>query len=180
MIEKKQLHCTKEILLAIAKGTDPINGEKISDESFLNDPQIIRCFYYTAEILEGILNGVYYKKNNGPFQISEEQKKTVVLPEGKIGVNDFAKCINNVLDISSKKLTGMELNKKLKQMNILAEIKIGEKTNTIVNDNSHKYGFEMERRSFNGREYDKVLMNDFGKKYLIDNIEKIMSIGTPA
>lgn len=179
MTEKKQIQSAKDILQKIANGINPVNGESISNESFLNDPQIIRCFYYISQILEGILNGVFTKRVSGSFHINEEQTKTVVLPQGTLGVSAFAKCINDALDISNKKLTGMELNKKLKQMKILGEEKDSEgKAITVINDNSQRYGFEVEHRSFNGREYDKIVINDKGKKYLLDNLEKIMS--TPA
>jgi hypothetical protein len=32
----------------------------------------------------------------------------------------------------------------------------------------------MENRKFNGVEYEMVVINDQGKKYLLDNIETIM------
>lgn len=75
----------------------------------------------------------------------------------------------------SKRLTGVEINKRLKAMGILSEetTETG-KTRTVINDNSINYGFESQRKSYNGVEYDMVVINDKGKKYLLDNIEVIM------
>ena len=177
MTERKQIENATEILQKIANGINPVNGESISDESFLNDPQIIRSFYYILQILEGVLSGVFTKKITGKFNINDEQLKAVVLPEGKLGISEFLKCINNVLDISNKKITATELNKKLKQMKILSEQKDTDgKAITVINDNSYRYGFEIEHRSFNGREYDKILVNAKGKEYLLENLVKIMSV----
>lgn len=181
MSEKSQVQKAKEILSRIIIGVDPVSGEVIARDSFLNDPDIIRCLYFITGILDGLLNGVYSKRSNTPFQITAEQKREITLPEGKIGVNEFARCVNSVLDICDKKLTGTELNKRLKQMNILSENKgIDGKKNTVINDSSYLYGFDLERRSFNGREYDQVMINDSGKKYLMENLERIMGVKIPA
>lgn len=47
---------------------------------------------------------------------------------------------------------------------------------TVINDNSINYGFESQRKSYNGVEYDMVVMNDKGKKYLLNNIEETFFI----
>ncbi|MGE5629831.1 MAG: hypothetical protein ACM3TR_01900 [Caulobacteraceae bacterium] len=67
------------------------------------------------------------------------------------------------------------MNKKLKMLGILGE-EIGEggKKKTVVNANSASYGLESEKRVFNGVEYEAVVINDKGKKYLLENIEAIM------
>lgn len=179
--ERAQIEKAKDLLLNLANGVDPIYGELIDEKSFLNDPQMIRCFYYVSEILDNVISGSYSKRRNLPFSISPAQKKSIILPKGKIGINEFAKRVNSALDIHEKKLSGTEINKKLKQMKILGEMKDEEgKTSTITNDTSFQYGFETEHRLFNGKEYNKVLINDAGKKYLLENIETIMSTMTSA
>ncbi len=178
MQEREKIRKAKEVLLKIAHGTNPITGNEMDGEEFLNDPRIIRCFYFVADILQNVLDGRYSSKKYAPFVITPEQKSRVKLPEGKIGVNAFSKCVNEVLDMTGKQLTGTELNKKLKKMNILSETVNSEgKSATTINENSYKFGFELEHRSYNNREYDMVVMNDMGKKYLLDNLETIMGVG---
>jgi hypothetical protein len=178
-IDVEKMKKAKDVLSKMAKGVNPVTGEMIDKESFLNDPKLVRCFYFITEVLDNVMNEINYNKNRGKFErfiITPEQKSRVVLPEGKIGVNEFAKCINSHIDINhSKKLTGAELNKGLKKLGVLSEVNAGDgKTRTVVNSNSVKYGFETEKRSYNGVEYDKVVINENGKKYLLENIEKIM------
>lgn len=48
--DKEKMIKAKEILQKIANGINPINGQSINDESFLNDPRIIRCFFYVSEV----------------------------------------------------------------------------------------------------------------------------------
>jgi len=178
--ELEKIQKAKLVLQNIANGINPINGEKIEDESFLNDPRIIRCFYFVADVLDNVIRGAYSSKISGPrpkvFVITMEQKSKVRFPEGKIGVNEFSRCVNMCIDPNkSKRLTGAEINKRLKALGILSEetTETG-KTRTVINDNSINYGFESQRKSYNGVEYDMVVMNDKGKKYLLDNIEEIM------
>lgn len=179
--EFEKIEKAKMVLYKIANGVNPLNGEQIEKGSFLDDGKIIRCFYFVTEILDNVINGVYSSSRTGQtnFYITAEQKKRVEFPQGKIGVNEFSKCINSCIDLSrSKRLTGTELNKRLKKMGILSEEGMGDgKTRTVVNGKSAEYGFETERKSYNGIEYDKVVINDKGKKYLLENIESIMEIG---
>jgi hypothetical protein len=177
--EAEKMEKAKNVLLKIAKGIDPLTGEIISENSFLNDARIIRCFYYVTEVLDKAMKGTYGRVGKKPvvFSITPEQKNEVKFPESNIGVNEFARCINMYIDTSkSKKVTGVRINKGLKKMGILSEQDTGNgKTRTITNSESMKYGFETEKKIFNGSEYEMVVINNKGKKYLLDNIESLMS-----
>ncbi len=171
-----ELEEAKTMLENIAKGINPISGERIEEGSFLNNPRIIRCIYYVVEVLNTVKNGSSNSKKTKEFIITQEQKKMIAFPLERIGINECSRCINNVLDLHiSKKVTGVTLNKKLKKLGILSEEKTEDgKKRTITNEKSEEYGFESERRSYNGNEYDMVLINDNGKKYLLENIELLM------
>jgi hypothetical protein len=69
------------------------------------------------------------------------------------------------------------LNKRLKKLGILGEESTIEgKMRTVINEKSAQFGFEAERKSYNGVEYDMVVINNVGKKYLLENIENIMVV----
>lgn len=176
--EAQKLIKAKEILMKMANGINPVSGEEIENESFLHDPRIIRCLFFISDVLskeaERQDNGI--KLVPTEFIITPEEKCKVVFPDTKVGVTEFAKCINKVIDINrSKKLTGFELNKQLKRMGILSEkITDNGKKRTILNDKSQKYGIEIERRIYNDKDYEMVVFNEVGKKFLLDNLEKII------
>ena len=176
--EFEKIEKAKIVLNKIAKGIDPLTGEIINNDSFFNDPRIIRCFYFVCEILDNVLSGKYKNQKLSTFYISAEEKSNVKFPSGNIGVNLFSKCVNDCIDINrSKKLTGVELNKRLKKMGILSEVKTEEgKTRTTTNQNSDKYGFISELSNYNGVVSERVFINNIGKIYLLENLEKIMSI----
>jgi hypothetical protein len=102
-------------------------------------------------------------------------KASEILNKMANGVNPINGA-NSVIDLNvSRKITGVEINKQLKKMGILAEELLADgKKRTIVNDNSPKYGIVTEKRNYSGNEYDMVCFNDIGKKFLLDDLEKIL------
>jgi len=175
--DKEKVLKAREVILKLANGKDPLNKVQISSDSFLSDPRMIRCFFFVAEVLETV-SRQRNKNILAPtgFFITSEEKEKVVFPEGNIGVNIFSNCINDVLDLNrSKNLSGAVLNKHLKALGILSEEKTRDgKTRTIINEKSAEFGFESEKREFEGRTYEQVMINDKGKKYLLENLEDIM------
>lgn len=178
-IELERVEKAKEVIEKIAKGVDPLSGTQIHHDSILNDAKMVRCFYDVSEVLENVIKGNYSRRYKQlDFIITAEQKSRVVFSEGKIGVNEFSRCVNQCLNLNeSRRLTGVELNKKLRKLGILAEARSEEgKIRTTTNDTSSQYGFELEKKKYNGEEYDKLVINDEGKKYLLDNLENIMAV----
>lgn len=172
----ERLNESKKIINKIANGINPINDTPIKDECFVNDPKIIRSLFFLVDLLDSELT-TKLPLRRGSFRISAEQKKLVKLPVGNIGINEFAKAINDVIDTNKyKKISGANINKKLKLMEILGEIKTPEgKTRSIPNEKSDGYGIISEVRFYNNEQYEQVLFNDIGKKFLLDNIEKILA-----
>lgn len=168
----------KEIIQKLANGIDPTTGEEIGNDHLLSDPRMIRMFFFVSEVLDNVIRGEYSKDIKiTDFVITPEQKESVVFTEGDIGVNEIAKCINKVINpLVSKKVSGALINKGLKRMGILTEIEnFDGKKRTATNEISEDYGFSERLRNFEGREYMQVVANDIGKKFVLDNIEEIMS-----
>lgn len=170
---------SKEVIESLANGLNPFSGEPVQGDGLFNDARIVRCLNVVTGVLDDVLKGNYKKPGKAlAFVITPEQKKAVAFPERKIGVNDFSKCINACLNIgASRRMTGVELNKKLKKLGILGETVTAEgKKRTVINEKSAEFGFETERKIYKEEEYDKVVINNAGKKYLLDNLESIMSV----
>lgn len=174
--EKGSLEKTIGILEDLAKGLDPETKKEAKKDHILHNPNIIRSFYFAKEILENVKKGTYNNRKLTEFLITPEQISRVRLPERKIGVNEFSRCINEHLDLHlSKRLTGVELNRQLKKLKVLSEETLeGGKKRTVTNEHSSALGFELERRGKDGSEYDMVVINQEGKRYLLENLEEIM------
>ena len=174
----EKIRKAKDIILKLANGIDPVDGGEIKQEHILNDPRMIRCFFFVSEVLENVIVGDYSKgtKKMTKFIITDEQKNKVIFTDGEIGVNEISKCINlSINPLISKKLSGNMINRGLKRMGILTEIENEDKTRrTAINETSINYGFTEVKRSYNGREYFQVVANEEGKKFILENIEEIL------
>lgn len=167
----------REIMLKLAEGKEPYSGVPFKSTEFLNDPKIIRCFFFVADVLkEASHGGIGHQPAPEKYVFSKEDLVKAILPEGNLGANAFCKAINDAIDpYKSKKITGAALNKHLKNLGILGEEKIEKGSRTITNENSAEFGFIMEKREFEGREYEQVMITDKGKKYLLENLIHIMN-----
>ncbi|MFJ7728430.1 hypothetical protein ACIQXV_20055 [Neobacillus sp. NPDC097160] len=172
----EKLDESKKILYKIAHGIDPITNAPIKNESFINDPRVIRSLFFLVDYIDAELAKIPRSKK-GDFFITKEQKSHVKFPSGEIGINDCAKAINDVIDIRLvKRISGTMINKQLKKMGILNEVKTEDgKIRTITNEKSEGYGIISRIRFFDNRQYEQVLFNDLGKKFLIENLEKILN-----
>lgn len=177
MHETKKLLESKNLLIKIASGINPLDDTPIQEDSFLHNPQIIRpLFFLTDYISYEIEKSKKPSRKPTQFIITDEQMEQVSLPAGSIGINEFAKAINVVIDRKiSKNITGTLINKKLKELGILSE-EVDEQghRSTVINDKSEGYGIECVTRTFNGREYQKVVFNQVGKEFLLKNFCELM------
>jgi hypothetical protein len=169
----------KSILEKMAEGVNPINGERIEEGNFLCDQRMKHCLLFVTGVLDGELNRQLdiISKRLPDFIITKEQKESIVLPEGKISISEFVRCVNNAIDrTKSRKINAHELNSQLKEIGVLSEEKNDNgKSHIVINEKSKKYGIEAElRNSRDGSAYYAIAFNDAGKKFLLDNLEKIL------
>lgn len=175
-LDLEKLRKGKLVLQKMGQGINPVDGEPIQADSFLQDPRIIRCLFFAAEVLGMVADGTLQEKDERRnFAITDEEKARIHLPDGLIGINQFARCVNEVLSPSSKRLTGQMLNNCLKELGVLAEVvdQDGKKRTTIT-ANSAQYGISSEQRIHNSTEYEAVLYDESGKLFLLNNLEQIL------
>ena len=177
--ENKKLERAIEIIKSLSEGINPFTNESYEDHSLINDPRMVRCFYYVVEVLEKYKDGnmvKYVHRKDLPYKFPQDLMSRVVLPSDKIGVNTFSKAVNAVIDASTcKNLTGSALNLQLKKMGILSEeVGADGKHRTVLNSESANYGIETVISEFEGRTYEKVVFNELGRKYLLEHLQEIM------
>lgn len=173
---------SKQAIEKLAHGINPIDGSVIMADHLLSKPQIIRHLFVLLNFLDSELEKKQRKtsrrKRHNKVVLTSEQLESVVLPKGPIGINEFARAVNLVIDESiSKKLTGTAINRKLKEIGVLSEEKLeNNKTRTVVNDNSIAYGIESMESYYNGEPYQRIVFNDLGKEFLMKNIINLMTL----
>ncbi|TQR05803.1 hypothetical protein [Psychrobacillus soli] len=172
---------SKQAIEKLAYGINPIDGSAIVGDHLLNKPQVIRHFFVLLNFLDSELEKKQKKtsrrKRPNKVVLTSEQLERVELPKGLIGINEFARAVNLVIDETvSKKLTGAAINKKLKEIGVLSEEKINDnRKRTVVNGNSIAYGIESMEGYYNGEAYERVVFNDIGKEFLMKNLIDLMT-----
>lgn len=180
-ISRQTLKRAIYIINKLTEGKNPFTSENLSKEDIVNNEKINLCLKYVENILENLSESSSIKLEKVqvlPFEITPQQKKLVKFPEYNIGISEFARCVNEVIDTEKyKKVTAKDLNKGLKQMDILHDIQNPKtkKVKTIVNpDFGIKYGIAVNQFEIRGINIEKVEYDDRGKQFLLDNIENII------
>jgi len=177
--EIDKLKKAKYIINTLIQGKDPISGNVIEDGSFIRDQRMISCFAYIADVLSKEIE--YNEKKHLPdkenFDANKLDLSKIKMPEEDCGINAIASCINELVDGRiMKKVTGAQINAKLKAMGILSEaVDSDGKTVTTTNEKSIEYGIYKVVSSYNGREYEKVVFNEKGRKFIIEHLNEIMN-----
>jgi len=164
----------QEILREISRGVNPLTKERIEETNFAINPKMIRCFMFCADMLEKAKRPP--QNYNTQFIITQEQKRKIIIRYDTISITQFCKIVNNVIDQSiSKRAFQNRIIQSLKTLGILGEVVDfrGHKISVTIS-NSAEYGFISVKKSFEGREYDQIVANRQGQKYLIDNLEMLM------
>lgn len=172
-----KLKRAREIVDQLVEGIDPYKNEKIDDDSFIHDERMIRCMAYISRVLtENIENGGVKKSKKVEFFIKPEEVERISTPKVPFNISSFAKSVMSSIDAGNRKrLSGAQLNKKLKEIGLLDEILSEGKTKTVTNEVSHKCGIFTESfTTANGFPYEKVLYNNVGKEFLLNNLIEIL------
>lgn len=172
--EMELINRAQEILREMARGVNPFTKERIEETNFVMNPKMIRCFMFCADMLDRAKRPD--QNYNTQFIITAEQKERIIIHYDTISFTQFCKIVNNVINQSiSKRVSAIKLTQSLKNLGILGEaIDNRSRKATITIPGSAQYGFATVRKSFEGKEYDQVVANRQGQKYLIDNLEMLM------
>lgn len=69
--ESTKLERAIHVIKSLTDGNDPFTGEPYEENSLMNDPRMIRCFYFVIEILEKYKAGntiKYIDRKNLPYK----------------------------------------------------------------------------------------------------------------
>jgi hypothetical protein len=176
--DMEKIRKAKAVMEKIANGKNPITGEEIVGDHFLHDPRMIRCFFFVSQVLDEVAKGNFSKNTRQQrFVMTAEEKARVEFRDELIGMSEFAKCVNQQVDVlKTRKANAKTINKALKTRGILTD-KVTEdnKRQTVTNEKSAEYGFEMTTRTYEGKQYEQLVMNDTGKRFLMEHLEELMN-----
>lgn len=165
----------------IADGKNPVNNQQATEDSVLNDPNVIRCMFFVKEVLESVKRngGVIGGKSKAslkmefPIDILKNFEYKSDKPITKL-VEQFNESID---DDIYKKLSYKTITDWLKAKDFLVE-KYSEKYQkniTIPTEKGVGIGIiSEERSSMRGTDYIAIIYTKSAQEYIVNNIELII------
>ena len=178
MTEIEKIKRAKIYIEQLANGTDPITGNELPNDTILNNVRLSRCLFYTAEILQQVIdNGGVGHVEKKPFEITEQQKSLIPLSEEPILITNVCNNISSVVDLTVyQKLQPLKVNNWLVRAGFLKEIETANGRRKTVTDNSPLIGISQEERTApNGSQYTANLYSKEAQRFIIDHLDEILS-----
>lgn len=180
MTEIEKIEYTKNFIDKLANGINPLDDTQIPDGDLLNNIRISRCMFYVSDILRQVIENNGFKKatndkNKAPFSISDERLAEFQFSQEPIGISEFTKRINSLIDENiMKKLKITSITEWLVDTDILY--------NEISNNKKHKRvtpkgaSLGISECIYQGQygEYKKLLYNENAQHFIINNINSII------
>ena len=171
----------EKIILDIKKlqvGTDPQTG-LVVDDTILKS-------HYNQALLESIVILLeelqFLKKTNKPigrkikeeYQLSDNQKKSIILSKEPISISKFAYLLNAPIDHSvMKKIRATQITDWLLKNNYLYIS--NSEVNKLPTEKGNKLGINAEIRKNDSFSYSVCLYNNSAQTYILDNINTIIN-----
>ncbi len=183
MTEIEIMKRAKTYIESLAKGIDPLTGNEVKDDDIINNVRISRCLYYTAEVLQKVIdNGGEVQREKLrrserlPFDLTDEQSRALKPEKDRLFISKVVNIINSQIDeYKMKKLQAKTVNNWLMEKGLLAEV--------IVNGRSHKdptsageaIGITLHKyMTSNGIMVTTPVYNEEAQQFIFDNIDTII------
>ena len=162
----------------IANGCNPVNNSPLTNDSVLNNPNVIRCMYFIKDILKEVYDngGVISKKNkkyNKKFDFQLLNKYKYI--ENK-SISKIVRQINELrTDSSMEPLKAKPIITWLKDNGYIIHGVINNLEGSIVTEKGKSIGMYNEIQTFQNRTYIALLYNQKAQEFLINNLKYILA-----
>ena len=166
----------------MANGNNPMNNQKIENNSIFNNPNFIRCMYFIKDILEDVYkNKGIIGKNNKRIIIKEPYPLELLNKfeyKEDCTITNFIKQINDLAyELDVEKIKRTDILKWLKNNNYIStEIVEGFTSNSsVVTELGKNIGMYNEvKNKREGCTYLAVLYSKDAQEFIVNNMEIIL------
>lgn len=177
-IDLKKLEVAIKYIERMADGKNPVNNQAIEADTIVNDPNVIRCFFFVSDILKNVYEREVravrkkVKKEKFPFEVLKNYKYKQDKPISHVmrQINDLVK------DEKFEKLNYNRVTKWLKLSGYLMEEHSEElnKKVTLPTQRGKEIGMYYEKREGSrGEQYFTILYNEKAQYFLIEHLTVI-------
>ncbi len=181
MTQQELAQRAKMYMDALANGMDPVTGRELPGDTVLNQPQMIRCFFYVADILRQVVeNGgqVGGKKATKkiPFALSMEQRASVPFSSTPLPISKFTDLLNGMVDLNvMKKLPATAVTGWMVEKGFLQVLELPDgRHSKRPTPQGEQIGLSTEQRQGASGPYIVVLYDASAQHFIVDNLDDIL------
>jgi hypothetical protein len=184
LTELEKIKRAKIYMDQLAEGVDPISGDAIPDDTILNNVRLSRCFFFVSDILRQVIenNGVaprqkIIKAMLPPFSLPNNLREQIEITIEPVMITHFTNRINRLIDENAmQKLKVSAFTKWFANNGFFEEIIVNEKRRKRPTKTGEEFGIISELRVGQYGEYLAILYNEDAQRYLVGNLDQIISI----
>lgn len=182
MDELDTLRRAQTYIAQLAQGVDPISGEEVGEDALLNNPRLIRCFFYVAGVLAEDVKrmergGGEKKPRKSVFFLTPEERGVVPVSETPIGISVFMEGVNATAGEERKRLPVTAVTAWLLEKGFLKELEgLNGKRYKSVTPQAASVGIVEEERQNSYGLYHAILYSADAQRFILDNLDDIIAL----
>jgi len=170
MADLELLNKAQDYIEKLANGINPLNGEKITDESVLNNIEIIRCLFHANYVLKQVIDndgeiGRKKQHTKTAFVYDEELIKQVYISPIPIVLSQIVTNIRSVF--KNMRLYYKDVAPILYNKGILIDNPTGN-PKFMASPEAADFGIWSEIKKGHRGEYQKTLFDEDGQRYVLE------------
>lgn len=173
MTELEIMQRAKMYMDKLAQGIDPITGNRVPEDTVLNQQRLSRCFLYVSDVLGKVIaNGGTVGERTTPFAITKEQLSRVQLSQEPIRVSQLMDRISAATgDPQMKKLPAKVVTDWLVEKGFLEiQMDANGKSKRIPTPKGQQIGIFQESVPGKFGEYISVFYQLSAQRFLLENL----------
>ena len=183
MTQKELAQRAKTYMDALANGVDPITGRELPEDTVLNRPQMIRCFFYTADILRQVVeNGGQVgakkagRKRKPSFSLPMERRAAVPFSPDPLQISKFVERLNGMVDLNEmKRLPATAVTAWMTEKGFLQLVETPDgRRSKRPTPQGEQIGLSTEDRQGVNGPYTVILYNNSAQHFIVDNLDDIL------
>jgi hypothetical protein len=188
VIEIEKLKHAKVCMDQLAAGIDPLSGEVLPEDTVLNNVSLSRYFFFVSDILRQVIDNdgiaVRQVKRNvmlPPFELPEDLRGQIEITATPAMIKHFTDRINSLIDDGAmQKLKVTAFTSWLVNNGFLCEVVVNDKKRKRPTKAGEDMGIYSEAREGQYGGYLAILYNESAQRYLVSNLDQIISISNGA
>lgn len=169
----EKVEWAKNCIESLANGIQPFTGE-VSENSILDDPQLIRCFFFVRDVLNEVIASGGKKKTKTEFVLTDTLLDRIPIRPEKMCLTQFLNGIKEVNEGKAPKF-GAIREYLIEQELLESRQDASGKITRYATNKAKQYGIENEERIGSNGKYTVVVYDTTGQQYLVECIKKMYS-----